>query len=183
MTDETPATIPQSVLVVDDDDAFRTRVARGLTERGFDVRTASNATEALQVARNDPPEFAVVDLRMPGGSGLPLIEGLRALDPTTRVVVLTGWGSVGTAVDAMKRGATHYLQKPVTLDTLVGALLGEEKPPAAPDDGLPTLARQEWEYLQRVMAECGDNVSEAARRLHMHRRSLQRKLQKRPPVR
>ncbi len=183
MTDDKAGVIPQSVLVVDDDDAFRTRVAKGLVDRGFDVRTAANVDEALREARADPPEFAVVDLRMPGGSGLSLVGELKALDPATRVVVLTGWGSVGTAVDAMKRGATHYLQKPVTLETLVAALLGEESPAAAPEEGLPTLARQEWEYIQRVMAECGDNVSEAARRLRMHRRSLQRKLQKRPPVR
>jgi two-component system response regulator RegA len=184
MSNETAsASIPQSVLVVDDDDAFRTRVAKGLAERGFDVRTAGNASEAMDVARKDPPEFAVVDLRMPGASGLTLIDELRALDPTTRVVVLTGWGSVGTAVDAMKRGAVHYLQKPVTLDTLVGTMLGEDQQPGEPAQDLPTLARLEWEYIQRVMAECADNVSEAARRLHMHRRSLQRKLQKRPPAR
>jgi two-component system response regulator RegA len=183
MMTEAPHSLPQSVLVVDDDDAFRTRLAKGLADRGFDVRTAGDASEALEVARSDPPEVAIVDLRMPGESGLTLVDGLKAIDATTRVVVLTGWGSIGTAVDAIKRGASHYLQKPVTVDALVGSILGDDAQSPAPGDELPTLGRLEWEYIQRVMAECGDNVSEAARRLHMHRRSLQRKLQKRPPAR
>jgi two-component system response regulator RegA len=180
---ETFQSVPQSVLVVDDDHAFRTRLAKGLADRGFDVRTAGNAREALAAARSDPPEVAVVDLRMPGESGLVLVDGLKAIDATTRVVVLTGWGSIGTAVDAMKRGASQYLQKPITIDALVGSIVGDEAQSQVPGDELPTLGRLEWEYIQRVMAECGDNVSEAARRLHMHRRSLQRKLQKRPPAR
>jgi two-component system response regulator RegA len=181
MSPEPASPLPLSVLVVDDDQPFRTRLARGLAERGFDVRTAGNAEEALSSASDEAPEIALVDLRMPGESGLELIGGLKKIDRTIRVIVLTGWGSVGTAVDAMKRGAEHYLQKPITIDAVVAALTGEETDGAAPGDEYLSLGRLEWEYLQRVMAECDDNVSEAARRLHMHRRSLQRRLQKRPP--
>ena len=175
--------IPLSVLVVDDDQPFRTRLARGLEERGFEVRTAADAREALASARADAPEIAVVDLRMPGESGLTLVSALKEIDPTIRVLVLTGWGSVGTAVDSMKRGAEHYLQKPITIDALVATISGGAAASASPDAEYLSLGRLEWEYLQRVMAECNDNVSEAARRLHMHRRSLQRRLQKKPPAR
>lgn len=171
-----------SLLVVDDDDTFRERAARAFRERGFDVRTAASAEEALELAKDDPPEYATVDLRMGGASGLVLVEGLLALDPHTRVVVLTGYGSVATAVDAMRRGAVHYLQKPVNADDVAAALRGEQVE-VAEDPELPSLARQEWEYIQRVLEDSDGNISEAARRLRIHRRSLQRKLQRKPPRR
>lgn len=174
-----------TVLLVDDDEVFRERLRRALDERGCAVQTAGDVPGALALARTEPPEYAVVDLRMPGPSGLTLVEALHALDPHTRVVVLTGWGSVATAVDAMKKGAAHYLQKPVALDELLAALRGEAPGTATTTDdvAVPSLARQEWEYIHKVLADCDDNVSEAARRLGLHRRSLQRKLQKLPPPR
>jgi two-component system, response regulator RegA len=172
-----------TILLVDDDEIFRERLRRALDERGFAVQTAGDVAAGLALARAEPPEYAVVDLRMPGPSGLALVEALHALDAGTHIVVLTGWGSVATAVDAMKKGATHYLQKPVSLDELLAALHGEDVGSATTEDLLPSLARQEWEYIHKVLGECGDNISEAARRLGLHRRSLQRKLQKLPPPR
>lgn len=176
-----------SLLIVDDDATLRSLLARELAERGFDVRVAGDVPAALALATDDPPELAIVDLRMPGASGLELIDALVALDAHTRVVVLTGWGSVPTAVEAMRRGAAHYLQKPVSLDDLVAALSSEPPAPAPPPNSstseLPSLARQEWEYIHRVLAECGGSISAASRQLKIHRRSLQRKLQKHPPAR
>ncbi|HMV67336.1 MAG TPA: response regulator [Myxococcota bacterium] len=171
-----------SLLLVDDDEIFRTRAARAFEERGFEVRSAGSAEEAIELARAEPPEYATVDLRMPGAGGLTLVDELLALDPHTRVVVLTGYGSVATAVEAMRRGAVHYLQKPVDADAVAAALRGEDVA-AGQEAELPSLARQEWEYIQRVLDEVDGNVSEAARRLRIHRRSLQRKLQRRPPRR
>ena len=184
----------RSIMLVDDDDVFRERLGRGLRELGFEVRTAKNVEEAIAEARRDPPEYAVVDLRMPGPSGLHFIEAMHAIEPATRMVMLTGWGSVPTAVDAIHKGAAHYLQKPVSIDKLLSVLVPDEPTKlghadgagadaAGDDPSLPSLARQEWEYIQRVLADCDDNISEAARRLGLHRRYLQRKLQKHPPVR
>ncbi len=171
----------RSLLIVDDDDVFRERLARAFVSRGYEVRTAINADSALKAAQQESPELAVVDLRMPGASGLTVVEGLAAIDVATRVVVLTGWGSVPTAVEAMKKGAHFYLQKPASLDEIEAAF-GDEPTLIGSDDALPSLARAEWEYLQRALAECQGNISEAARRLGLHRRSLQRKLQKYPPA-
>lgn len=180
-----------NVLLVDDDERFRTRLSRALRERGIEVQEASNADEAIAIAQNDSPEWAVVDLRMPGMGGLELISTLLQLDATTRVVVLTGYGSVATAVEALRAGAFHYLQKPITVRELLAVM--EEKSASADDskdmenaatklEELPSLARAEWEYIHRVLQDCDNNLSEAARRLRMHRRSLQRKLQKYPPT-
>lgn len=172
-----------SLLLVDDDEAFRERAAKALAARGWDVRTAADVASGWELAQQDPPEHAVVDLRMPGESGLVLVDRLRELDPHTIVVVLTGYGSVPTAVDAMRRGATHYLQKPVLVTELDAALRGEVSGTGDRELAPPSLARAEWEYIQRVMEEVDGNISEAARRLGIHRRSLQRKLQKHPPRR
>jgi len=171
-----------SMLVVDDDHALRERLARALATRGYHVRTASDAPSAIALAKEESPEFAVVDLRMPGPSGLELIAELKALDSATRIVVLTGYGSIATAVEAIKRGATHYVPKPADVDTI---LAGFDEGQGAPSEDLsaPSLARAEWEHINRVLADCDGNVSEAARRLGIHRRSLQRKLQKYPPNR
>jgi two-component system response regulator RegA len=171
-------------LVVDDDAAYRERLARALTARGCVVRTAGDVSSALAFAREESPERALVDLRMPGGSGLDLVTGLQEIDPTTRVVVLTGYGSIATAVEALRRGACHYLQKPVDADQILAAFEpgGEvDASVSSAAEATPSLARVEWEHMQRVLHDAGGNISEAARRLGLHRRSLQRKLFKNPP--
>ncbi|MCB9556611.1 MAG: response regulator [Deltaproteobacteria bacterium] len=173
-----------SMLVVDDDERFRQRIARALATRGFDVRAAGDASEALALAHQDSPEFAVVDLRMPGGDGLQLVTELKRIDQATRVIVLTGYGSIASAVEAIKLGATHYLAKPADADEILAAF-GEaaraEARPGADEDHTPSLARAEWEHINRILLDCQGNVSEAARRLGIHRRSLQRKLAKYAP--
>jgi two-component system response regulator RegA len=173
-----------SILLVDDDEVFRRRLARAFESRGYDTRIASNYDEAVNSAKEDSPEMAVVDLRMPGRSGLELVQALKEIDPATKVVVLTGYGSIATAVDAIRLGATHYLAKPADADDIVSAFKRGEAPPLNPPDPeyqAPSLARAEWEHINRVLSDCGGNISEAARRLGIHRRSLQRKLQKYPP--
>jgi two-component system response regulator RegA len=173
-----------SILIVDDDEVFRTRLARAFVERGYDVRTADDFDSALAQAQADSPELAVVDLKMPGRSGLELVQALRDIDPHTKTVVLTGYGSIATAIDAVRLGATYYLSKPADADDIVAAFARGEAPPLAPPDieyKAPSLARAEWEHINRVLSDCGGNISEAARRLGIHRRSLQRKLQKYPP--
>ncbi len=172
------------ILVVDDDALLRERLARALEKRGYLVRTAGDYDEAVRIAQEVSPEFAVVDLRMPGPSGLELIRALKESDPETKIVVLTGYGSIATTIDAMRLGAVYYLQKPADADDILAAFARAEAPPleALPDDlDPPSLERVKWEHLSRVLADCGGNVSEAARKLKLHRRSLQRMLQKFPP--
>jgi len=179
-----PAAAGHSMLIVDDDPVFRETLARALQRRGFEVRSAADCESALALAREDSPEMAVVDLHMPERSGLELLRALKAIDPSTRVVVLTGYGSIATAIDAMRLGATYYLPKPADADDVLHAFARGEAPPLeTPPAALPvpSLARAEWEHIHRVLADCGGNISEAARRLGIHRRSLQRKLQKYPP--
>lgn len=173
-----------SILIVDDDEVFRRRLARAFADRDYDVRTAGDYDQAVESARSDSPEFAVVDLRMPGRSGLELVRALIDIDPGTKTVVLTGYGSIATAVDAIRLGAHYYLSKPADADDIVAAFARGESPPLDPPDAgyqAPSLARAEWEHINRVLSDCGGNISEAARRLGIHRRSLQRKLQKYPP--
>jgi two-component system response regulator RegA len=167
-----------TLLLVDDDDVFRERMARALRGRGFDVRTAPSAEAAL--SHEDSPEFAILDLRMPGHSGLTLLRELQERDPATKVLLLTGYGSIPTAVEATRLGAVAYLTKPVDADDVVRALSGQ---PILSQIETPSLARAEWEHIQRVMADCKGNLSDAARKLGIHRRSLQRKLQKYAPPR
>ena len=169
-----------NVLLVDDDATFRGVLGRALVRRGFSVRAAASGDEACAAADEDPPELAVVDLRMPGRSGLEVVRHLKTLDAETRVVVLTGYGSIATAVEAMKLGAVNYLAKPADADQVLAAL-GATEPNAAGSDETPSLARVEWEHIHRVLQDAGGNVSEAARRLGLHRRSLQRKLGRTPP--
>jgi len=148
------------------------------------VQTAGSYDEGMALAQTDCPEMAVVDLRMPGRSGLELIRDLKALDAETKIVVLTGYGSIATTIDAMKLGAVYYLPKPADADDIVAAFARGEAPPLVPpepDYQAPSLARAEWEHINLVLADCGGNVSEAARRLKLHRRTLQRILQKYPP--
>ena len=173
-----------SILIVDDEEIFRERLARALRDRGYDVQTAPGYDGALEIARVDSPEFAVVDLRMAGPSGLELVRELKKLDPATSVLVLTGYGSIATAVDAMRLGATSYLPKPADADEILAAFTRAGAPVGithSEDLTAPSLARAEWEHINRILSDCSGNVSEAARRLGIHRRSLQRKLQKRPP--
>lgn len=178
----TTADVAPSLLIVDDDDVLRGRLARAFRDRGFEVREAASGESAVELARNDPPEHAVVDLRMPGMSGLEVVQALKDADPSTLVVVLTGYGSIATALEAVRLGATHYLTKPADADEILAAFSrGGPAPPTLPDDAAPaSLARVEWEHINRVLADCGGNVSQAARLLGLHRRSLQRKLSKYP---
>jgi two-component system, response regulator RegA len=176
----------RSILLVDDDATFRARLARAFAERGLAVREAAGEQTALALARAESPELAVVDLRIADGDGLAVVRALRAIDPTTNVVVLTGYGSIATALAAVRHGATHYLTKPADADDLLAAFARADASlaaEAAAERTAPTLARVEWEHIQRVLADSSGNVSEAARRLGIHRRSLQRKLAKFPVAR
>jgi two-component system response regulator RegA len=174
-----------SILIVDDDEAFRSRLARAFENRGYDTRVAADFDSAIDEAQHESPELAVTDLKMPGRSGLELVQALHEIDPATRVVVLTGYGSIATAIDAVRLGATYYLPKPADADDIVAAFARADAPPLEPPEPeyeeAPSLARAEWEHINRVLSDCGGNISEAARRLGIHRRSLQRKLQKYPP--
>lgn len=171
-----------SLLIVEDDDPLRDRLARAFAERRLEVRSARTAEEAARLATEDPPELVLLDLRIGADNGLGLISTLRALDPATRVVVLTGYGSVATAVQALRLGAVHYLTKPADADEILAAF---DQPPEAASQRATVLQpmsldRVEWEHINRVLLDCGGNVSEAARLLGVHRRTLQRKLLKYP---
>ncbi len=174
-------TLP-SILLVDDDEVLRERLATAIRARGYEVRTASNGDEAMREVSKESPEMAVLDLRMPGRSGIEVLRELKRQDPSTRVLMLTGYGSISTAVEAVREGAVGYLPKPADADEILAALSGTN---TAKEKGIetPSLARAEWEHIQRVLSDCGGNISEAARRLGIHRRSLQRKLHKYPPAR
>jgi two-component system, response regulator RegA len=169
------------ILLVDDDENLRERLARSLRDRGHEVTTAASAQDALIAFERDPPDQVVLDLKMPDRSGLELLRDLRERDPELPVVMLSAYGSIATAVDAVRLGALDFVVKPADADTVLAAFdrpVGEALPEV---EGTPTLARTEWEHIQRVLTECGGNISEAARRLRIHRRTLQRKLQKYPP--
>jgi two-component system response regulator RegA len=170
-------------ILIDDDEVFSAVLARALAARGFAVDTAADGGRALALVREKAPDFAVLDLKLGAENGLALIPELLAARPSLRILLLTGYASIATAVEAIKRGAHDYLAKPVDADQVVQALLGDgsrdvEAPP--PPTHAPPLKRLEWEHIQRVLAECDGNISEAARRLGLHRRTLQRKLSKRP---
>lgn len=171
------------MLIVDDDDAFRDRVARAFRKRGYDVRTAENGARAVESARADSPELAVVDLRMPGEWGLRVVRDLLHIDESTKIIVLTAYGSIATALEAIRLGAVNFLQKPATVDEIELAFRrgpdDREMPPTVPTE-VPTLARAEWEHINRVLTDCDGNIRKAARLLGLHRRTLQRKLAKFP---
>jgi two-component system response regulator RegA len=175
------ALVDRSLLVMDDDAPLRNRLARALESRGFEVKTAAGVEEALAITRTQPPAFAVLDLRLEDGSGLTVVEELHLRRPDARVVMLTGYGNIASAVAAVKAGAIDYLSKPADADDVVKALLAQSDhlpdPPANP----MSADRVRWEHIQRVFELCGHNVSETARRLNMHRRTLQRILAKRAP--
>ncbi|MFO0563281.1 MAG: response regulator [Polyangiales bacterium] len=184
MTDEADSHERPTLLIVDDDKPFRTALAAAFVRRGYEVRACANADEALELCASWVPERAVLDLRMPGASGIELLKALKRIDPNTEVVLLTGYGSIPNAVEAVRAGAANYLTKPAEPDEVEAAFRGEARPvrdePAAET---PSLDRASWEHIQRVLSDCSGNISEAARRLGLHRRTLQRKLQKIPSKR
>ncbi len=169
-----------TLLLVDDDVTFCRVLCGALEKRGYCVTVAHSVEEAIPVAEANPPEYAVVDLKMGGAPGLVLVKTLHALDPNTRIVVLTGYASIATAVEAIKLGATQYLSKPANADEIVAAF-GHAANIYAPIKAQPTqIENLEWEHIQRVLHENNDNISATARALNMHRRTLQRKLAKPP---
>ncbi len=179
--DQAVAGLPdRSLLVLDDDAALRTRLGRALEQRGFDVRLAGSVAEALDSVRGSPPAHAVLDMRLDDGTGLRVVQAVRDARPEARVVMLTGYGNIATAVAAVKAGAVDYLAKPADADDVVRALLAMGAAPAPPENPM-SADRVRWEHIQRVYELCGHNVSETARRLSMHRRTLQRILAKRAP--
>ncbi|MEM6734085.1 MAG: response regulator [Myxococcota bacterium] len=177
---------PKAILVVEDDEIYRERLMRAFRERGMEVFGAEDGERALGVAAEESPDMVVVDLKMPKKSGLDVLKELRKLDEDVRVVVLTGYGSIATAMEAVRLGAVHYLTKPADADEILAAFDREATEPYSGTDSpkqAPSLARAEWEHINRVLSDCGGNISQAARVLGLHRRSLQRKLAKYPPRR
>ncbi|MEK9560925.1 MAG: ActR/PrrA/RegA family redox response regulator transcription factor [Pelagibacteraceae bacterium] len=171
----------KTLLIVDDDDPFRNRLGRAMESKGFKVSLAKSVEEGLISARKSPPGFAVVDLRLLDGNGLDVIEEIHKLKPDSRVVMLTGYGNLPTAVSAVKAGAIDYLAKPADAEDVEAALLAEPNSKAQPPENPMSADRVKWEHIQRVFELCNRNVSETARRLKMHRRTLQRILSKRSP--
>ena len=170
---------PLHILLVDDDETFRERLALSLRRRNNKVTTASHVEEALSKILTQQPDAAVIDLKMTGENGLVLLRKLKEINSSMRVIILTGYGSIATAMDAVRLGADDYLTKPVDADQIEQALLGLKQ---VPEITTPSLDRVEWEHLQRVLNDCQNNISQAARILGIDRRSLQRKLAKYPPA-
>lgn len=175
--------IPQerSLLIVDDDRSFLQRLAKAMEARGFDVATADTVAEGLRLVQSGPPAFAVVDLRLEDGNGLDVISALKRCRPNARGIILTGYGNITTAVTAMKLGAVDYLAKPADADDVTAVLLARAAVKIEPPENPMSADRVRWEHIQRIYELCGRNVSETARRLSMHRRTLQRILAKRAP--
>jgi two-component system, response regulator RegA len=176
-----PARADKTLLIVDDDKPFLQRLARAMESRGFIVDTADSVAEGMRKAEAGPPAYAVVDLRLEDGNGLDVIELIRKRRPDSRAVVLTGYGNIATAVTAVKLGAVDYLAKPADADEVVAALTHDGTEKAVPPENPMSADRVRWEHIQRVYELCERNVSETARRLNMHRRTLQRILAKRAP--
>jgi len=171
----------KSLLIVDDDEAFLRRLAKAMEKRGFEVEMAESVAAGQAIATARPPAYAVVDLRLEDGNGLDVVETLRARRPESRIVVLTGYGAIATAVAAVKIGATDYLSKPADARDVTNALLAQKDELPPPPENPMSADRVRWEHIQRVYELCDRNVSETARRLSMHRRTLQRILAKRSP--
>jgi two-component system response regulator RegA len=172
------------IVVVDDDAVFRSRLCRALRDRGCEAHDAGGGNEALQLAANVSPDLVLLDLKMPNCNGLDLIQDIKKIDSTISVIILTGYGSIPTAMQALKLGADHYLAKPADAEQILDAyasLTGSVEEKQTPTS-VPSLARVEWEHIQRVLADCDGNISQAAKLLNIHRRSLQRKLSKYPPA-
>lgn len=166
-----------TILVVDDHEIFRERLARALRARGWQVLTAPSVALAKSIAREHAPQRAVVDLNLPGENGLDLVRHLHAHHPQVDVVILTGYGSISTAVEAIQAGALNYLPKPADADDVLFAFESREPQRAPFYEQAPSLARTEWEHIQRVLSDCGGNITQTAKRLGIHRRTLQRKLE------
>ncbi len=171
----------RTCLVLDDDGPFCQRLARALTMKGFLVSAVSNVSEAKDIARMNPPAFAVLDLRLEDGSGLDVVEVLHKHRADARAVILTGYGAIATAVAAVKAGAIDYLSKPADVEDIIKSLIARPEDKPAPPENPMSADRVRWEHIQRVYELCDHNVSETARRLNMHRRTLQRILAKRAP--
>lgn len=170
------------LLVIDDDESFREVLGRSLTRQGFAVRTAADVAESLDICRQQDPEYILLDLNLAGQSGLNLIQPLLEIVPAARIVVLTGYASIQTAVGALKLGAAQYLPKPANVATIVKALLDDRiEIPEVPAEDRMTVQHLEWEYIQHTLGEHGGNIAATARALKMHRRTLQRKLAKKRP--
>jgi len=174
----------QSIILVDDEDHFRERLARAFTKRGYTVFQAANVDNALNEIKENRPDWALVDLKMPEKSGLDLIREAKEFMPTLKIVVLTGYGSIATATEAIKLGAYYYLPKPADVDDILTAFERDDDLPVESDQAdfeVPSLARAEWEHIQRVLNDCDNNITAAAHKLGIHRRTLQRKLYKYAP--
>lgn len=171
----------KTLLLVDDDEAFLKRLAKAMEKRGFEVETAGSVAAGRAIATNRPPAYAVCDLRLEDGNGLDVVEVIREKRPDSRIVVLTGYGAIATAVAAVKIGATDYLSKPADANEVMRALLSSGETLPEPPENPMSADRVRWEHIQRVYEQCDRNVSETARRLSMHRRTLQRILAKRSP--
>lgn len=171
----------KSLLIVDDDEPFLRRLARAMEKRGFEPEMAGSVAAGQAIATARPPAYAVIDLRLEDGTGLDVVETIREKRPEARIVVLTGYGAIATAVAAVKIGATDYLSKPADANEVTAALLAREDTLPPPPDNPMSADRVRWEHIQRVYELCDRNVSETARRLNMHRRTLQRILAKRSP--
>jgi two-component system response regulator RegA len=180
MTEKLPAG-DKTLLIADDDRPFLNRLARAMEARGFEVSVAETVAESLRLVAELKPAYAVVDMRFGDGNGLDIIEQLNVQRPDARAIMLTGYGNIATAVTAVKRGAIDYLAKPADADEIFAALIADPKATAAPPENPMSADRVRWEHIQRVYELCGRNVSETARRLNMHRRTLQRILAKRAP--
>jgi len=183
MTIATAGTLPneRSLLIVEDDKSFLQRLARAMETRGFTVSTAESVADGLLQVEKAAPAFAVVDMRLGDGNGLDVISAVKKRRPEARAIILTGYGNIATAVNAVKLGAVDYLAKPVDADDVVAALLALDNRKIEPPENPMSAERVRWEHIQRIYELCGRNVSETARRLNMHRRTLQRILAKRAP--
>mgnify|MGYP002889996448 CR=1 FL=1 len=171
----------RSLLIVDDDDPFRDRLSRAMEKKGFQVKDAKSVDNAIKLVKSSPPSFAIVDLRLEGGNGLDVVKEINSSKKDSRIVMLTGYGNLPTAVAAIKAGAIDYMAKPVDADDIEAALLAEPDSKAKPPENPMSADRVKWEHINRVFELCNRNVSETARRLKMHRRTLQRILSKRSP--
>lgn len=171
----------KTLLLVDDDRPFLQRLGRAMEARGFKVETAETVTDGMAKVKANPPDFAVVDMRLNDGNGLDVIETIRSIKPQSKAIVLTGYGNIATAVSAVKMGAVDYLAKPADADDIYTALMRKPDDKAEPPENPMSADRVRWEHIQRVYELCDRNVSETARRLNMHRRTLQRILAKRAP--
>ena len=171
----------KSLLIVDDDNPFRERLARAMEKKGFEVSQAESVKKGIETVKTKKPTIAVVDLRLNDGNGLEIVKVIQNSNPNSRIIMLTGYGNISTAVAAIKQGAIDYLAKPADADDVEKALLADPNKKAEPPENPMSADRVKWEHIHRVFELCNRNVSETARRLKMHRRTLQRILSKRSP--